>query len=122
MNASPQALSTQIEIGSRTFWALLPVFVLVLAIMAYALLDLLRAQHVRYLPKAVWAVVIVLGSAPLGAPAYLVAGRTHHEALEDDHFIGGDDGDADSPREGGGPQRFGLTGRRLSRYERGLHL
>lgn len=122
MDASTQALSNQIEIGSRTFWALLPVFVLVLAIVAYALVDLLRAQHVRYLPKAVWALVIVLGSAPLGALAYLVAGRTHHGAVEDDHFIGGDDGDADSPGERGAPQRFGLTGRRLSPYERGLRL
>ena len=32
-----QELSTQIEFGSRTFWALLPVVVLVLAIVVYAL-------------------------------------------------------------------------------------
>jgi hypothetical protein len=122
MTTSTQALSTQIEFGSRTFWALVPVFLLVLAIVLYALVDLVRARHVRYLPKPVWALVILLGSAPLGALVYLVVGRTHHEAAQDDHFFDRDDGDADRPGHGDAAARIGLSGRRLSRFERGLRL
>jgi Phospholipase_D-nuclease N-terminal len=121
MTSSTLAMSTQLEYGSDTFWALVPVFMLVLAIVAYALVDLLRARHVRYLPKPVWALIIVLGSAPLGALAYLVMGRTHHEAGPDDYFPDRGDGGG-SFEQGDAPQRVGLSGRRLSRYERGLRL
>ena len=119
MITAEQALSTQIEFGSRTFWALLPVFLLVLAVVGYALVDLLRARHVRYLPKPVWALLILLGSAPLGALAYLVVGRTRYEADPDDHRYSGDDGDSSAE---GAPERVGLSGRHLSRYERGIRL
>jgi hypothetical protein len=38
---------------------------------------------VRYLPKAAWALVIVLGSAPFGAIAYLVLGRNRNDDRAD---------------------------------------
>jgi hypothetical protein len=116
-----QELSRQIEFGSRTFWALLPVFVPVLGIVVYALSDLRRVRQVRYLSKPIWALVIVLGSAPLGALAYLVAGKTHHEAERDDHRCAAGDGDTEGAEEGT-HERVGLTGRHLSRYERGIRL
>jgi Phospholipase_D-nuclease N-terminal len=115
-------LSTQIEFGSRTFWGLAPVFALILAIVGYALVDLVRARHVRYLPKPVWALIIVMGSAPLGALAYLVLGRTHHEADSDDNPNDPDNSDGGDYAGQQEPGRVGLTGRRLSRYERGLRL
>ena len=119
MTTTPQALYTQIEFGSSAFWALLPVFLLIFAVVGYALVDLVRARQVRYLPKPVWALIILLGSAPLGALAYLVLGRTSHEADRDDRLIpGGEDGYPEHDDEG----RVGLTGRRLSRYERGIRL
>jgi Phospholipase_D-nuclease N-terminal len=57
--------------------ALLPLVVLILGLVVYCLVDLVRARSVRYLPKPVWALLIVLGSAPFGALAYLVFGRNH---------------------------------------------
>ena len=119
MTMTVQELSTQIEFGSRTFWALLPVFLLIFAVVGYALVDLLRARRVRYLPKPVWALLIVLGSAPLGALAYLFLGRTSHEADRDDQptssgAVAGYGHDT--------AERVGLSGRRLSRYERGIRL
>lgn len=63
------------DVSGRTVLALLPVLLLLLGLMVYALVDLMRAPSVRYLPKPLWAVVIVLVSAPFGALAYLVFGR-----------------------------------------------
>ena len=48
------------------------------ALIVYCLVDLIRAPSVRYLPKPVWALIIVLVSAPLGALAYLVFGKDRH--------------------------------------------
>ncbi|HEU5420890.1 MAG TPA: ATP-binding cassette domain-containing protein [Streptosporangiaceae bacterium] len=64
MNPPPNALP-----------ALIPVLVLVVALDGYCLIDLARAQSVRYAPKIVWALVILLISAPFGALAYLLLGR-----------------------------------------------
>lgn len=55
--------------------ALLPLAALVVGIDAYCLISLARAPSVRYLPKPVWAIVIILVSFPLGALLYLFAGR-----------------------------------------------
>ncbi len=55
--------------------ALLPVLVLVAALDAYCLVDLARAASVRFAPKIVWVLVILLVSSPLGALIYLFAGR-----------------------------------------------
>jgi hypothetical protein len=67
------------HLSTRTTLALLPVVLLVLGVVAWALTDLVRAERVRYLPKPVWALLIVLFSVPFGALAYLVFGRSHHD-------------------------------------------
>jgi hypothetical protein len=59
----------------RLFFALLPIAVLALAFDAYCLVDVIRAPSVRHLPKAVWAIIIVLVSAPWGGLLYLFLGR-----------------------------------------------
>jgi hypothetical protein len=64
--------------SGRLVAALVPVLLLVAGLIVYCLIDLIRAQSVRYLPKPVWALIIVLGSAPLGALAYLAFGKDHH--------------------------------------------
>ena len=75
MAASVLAGST---LSGRTLLALVPLFVLLGALIVYCLVDLIRAPSVRYLPKPVWALIIVLVSAPFGALAYLVFGKDHH--------------------------------------------
>jgi ABC-2 type transport system ATP-binding protein len=57
--------------SGSTALALLPLAVLALGLIAYALVQLVRAPAPPYLPKWAWAVVIVL-SVPWGALAYLV--------------------------------------------------
>ncbi|HYN29082.1 MAG TPA: hypothetical protein VES95_04330 [Dermatophilaceae bacterium] len=57
------------ELTGRTALALLPLLLLILGVVVVALVDLVRAPTVRYLPKAAWALVIVVVSAPLGAVA-----------------------------------------------------
>ena len=54
--------------------ALAPLLVLAAALAVYALVDLVRAPDVRYLPKWAWALICVL-SMPLGPLAYLTLGR-----------------------------------------------
>jgi len=62
--------------------ALAPVLTLLLALDAYCIISLARATSVRYLPKFVWAIVILLVSAPTGALLYLFFGvdRRHASA------------------------------------------
>ncbi len=55
--------------------ALVPLLVAVLALNVYCLIDLARAKSVRGAPKIVWVLIILLFSAPIGALAYLFAGR-----------------------------------------------
>ena len=62
----------------KVMLALLPLFVLLAGLIVYCLVDLIRAQSVRYLPKPVWALIIVFVSAPFGALAYLVFGKDRH--------------------------------------------
>jgi ABC-2 type transport system ATP-binding protein len=57
--------------SGSTALALLPLAVLALGLIAYALVQLARAPAPLYLPKWAWAVVIVL-SVPWGALAYLL--------------------------------------------------
>ncbi len=54
--------------------ALAPLLLLAAALAIYALVDLVRAPAVRYLPKWAWALICVL-SMPLGPLAYLILGR-----------------------------------------------
>lgn len=55
--------------------ALVPLLLVAAAFDAFCLVDLVRADDVRYLPKWGWALIICLISAPIGGIAYLVAGR-----------------------------------------------
>jgi len=55
--------------------ALVPVVVILLAFVAYCLVDIARSD-VRYLPKWAW-VVICLISIPAGGIIYLLIGRAH---------------------------------------------
>ena len=84
------AAGVQLDVSSgRTLLALLPLFALLAGLVVYCLVDLVRARSVRYLPKAAWALVIVLGSVPLGALIYLVLGRNR----DDDRTGGAHHGD-----------------------------
>jgi hypothetical protein len=56
-------------------YAVVPLLVLILALDVYCLIDLARAKSVRHMPKLVWAIVILLVSAPIGALVYLFIGR-----------------------------------------------
>ena len=74
--------------SGRTLLALAPLVLLLVGLMAFCLTDLARAASVRYLPKPVWALIIILVSFPLGAIAYLVFGKDHHDrqgSLPRDH-------------------------------------
>ncbi len=71
-NPRPKAYpGTDVDIDLR---ALAPLIVLAVALALYALVDLVRAPAVRYLPKWAWALICVL-SLPLGPLAYLTLGR-----------------------------------------------
>lgn len=85
--APAAALGVNVPSG-RVLLALMPLFVLLAGLIVYCLVDLIRARSVRYLPKPVWALIIVLGSAPFGAIAYLVFGRDRHG-----HDLAGPPGD-----------------------------
>ena len=56
------------------FAAIAPVLLITLGFVVYCLVDLIRAEQVRGLPRWAWAIVI-LASMPLGGIAYLLAGR-----------------------------------------------
>jgi Phospholipase_D-nuclease N-terminal len=62
----------------RLLLALLPLFVVGIGFDVYCLVSLVRSP-VRYLPKVVWGIIIVLVSFPLGALLYLFAGRVRNQ-------------------------------------------
>jgi hypothetical protein len=64
--------------SAKLMLALVPLFLLIGGLIVYCLVDLIRAPSVRYLPKPVWALIIVLAGAPFGALIYLVFGRDRH--------------------------------------------
>jgi Phospholipase_D-nuclease N-terminal len=64
----------------RLLLALAPLLVVAIGFDAYCLVNLVRAQSVRYLPKVVWGIVIVLISFPLGGLLYLFVGRVRNQA------------------------------------------
>jgi ABC-2 type transport system ATP-binding protein len=57
-----------------------PLLMLVAALDIYCLIDLIRARSVRYLPRTIWALIIVLVSAPFGALLYLFLGHDRRPA------------------------------------------
>lgn len=54
--------------------ALIPIAVLAVAFAVYCLVDLKRADRVRFLPKWAWVIICVI-SIPLGGIVYLLFGR-----------------------------------------------
>jgi hypothetical protein len=62
----------------RLLLGLAPLLIMALALDVYCLTDLVRAQSVRYLPKVVWALVILVVSCPFGAVLYLFVGRVRN--------------------------------------------
>ena len=67
-------------LSGGTLLALIPVLLLIVGLVIFCLVDLIRAPAVRYLPKLLWALIIVVGSAPFGAIVYLVLGRERQPA------------------------------------------
>ncbi len=65
-------------LSGGTLLALAPVVLLVVGLVAFCLVDLVRAPSARYLPKPLWALIILIGSTPLGAIVYLIVGRDRH--------------------------------------------
>ena len=55
------------------FAALAPVIILALAFVGYCLFDIAHSS-VRYMPKWVWVIVVIL-SIPVGGIVYLLVGR-----------------------------------------------
>jgi urea transport system ATP-binding protein len=70
--------------------AIAPLVLLYLGLVAFSLVDLIRAPSVRYLPKAVWALIIVLVGTGLGAIGYLVFGRARGPVVGAIHDRTGD--------------------------------
>ena len=81
MTGTPPMADGAINLPSgQVLLALVPVLVLVLGVVVFALVDLVRRPAVAYLPKPAWALIIVFVALPLGAIAYLVAGRQPRSA------------------------------------------
>lgn len=66
--------------GHLAVW--IPVIVLVTIMVLACLIDIVRRPQVENLPKAAWALIVVL-VVPLGAVAYLVLGRGRTTTLSD---------------------------------------
>lgn len=62
------------EATSNIGWALAPLFLLALAFIVWVVLDIVRAENVRHLPKWAWALLAVF-SIPVGGIVYLLVGR-----------------------------------------------
>jgi len=54
--------------------ALVPIIILAVAFEVFCLVDLVRSEEVRYLPKWAWVIICLL-SVPLGGIVYLILGR-----------------------------------------------
>jgi flagellar biosynthesis protein FliQ len=54
--------------------ALVPLLVAILAFVIFCLVDVIRSQNVRYLPRWVWAIICLI-SMPWGGIAYLIFGK-----------------------------------------------
>ena len=64
-------------------WAIwIPIIVLVTIVVVACLIDIAKRSHVKHLPKAAWAVIVVL-VIPLGAVTYLALGRGRGTTLSD---------------------------------------
>jgi|HubBroStandDraft_4_1064222.scaffolds.fasta_scaffold269505_2 hypothetical protein len=75
LTAGGSAAADHARQSHQLLYALLPIAILALLFDVYCLTDLVRAKSVRHLPKAVWAILIVVISAPWGGLIYLFLGR-----------------------------------------------
>ncbi len=69
------AASNHARFSHQLVYALAPILILAVSFDVYCLIDLIQARSVRHLPKAVWAIIIVVISAPWGGLIYLFLGR-----------------------------------------------
>jgi DMSO reductase anchor subunit len=67
--------SAQVSEIIKYIW---PIIVLQLGIQVFALVDLIRRKNIKYLPKVVWAIIIILGEI-VGAVVYLLLGKGKEE-------------------------------------------
>ncbi len=75
LTAGTSAAASHPRVSHQLFFALMPIVLLAILFDVYCLTDLVRAKSVRHLPKAVWAIIILLISAPWGGLIYLFLGR-----------------------------------------------
>jgi hypothetical protein len=54
--------------------ALIPIVLVAVGFVIFCLVDVVRAESVRFLPRWAWAVICVI-SIPLGGIVYLIVGR-----------------------------------------------
>jgi hypothetical protein len=54
--------------------ALIPVAIVAVCFEVFCLVDLVRAEEVRFVPRWAWAIICVI-SIPLGGVAYLLLGK-----------------------------------------------
>ena len=87
--AGASAAANHARSAHQLLYALLPIAILALLFDVYCLTDLVRAKSVRHLPKAVWAIIILVISAPWGGLIYLFLGRDRSQG-----FLGRDRGTA----------------------------
>jgi hypothetical protein len=68
------------RISVSRHWVLVAVIVLAAGFVVFCLVDLARAEKVRYLPKWLWAILCMgVGlTIPFGGILYLVAGKDRH--------------------------------------------
>lgn len=62
------------EVTSNIGWALAPLLLLALGFVVWIVLDIVRAERVKHLPKWAWIILAVL-SIPVGGIVYLLVGR-----------------------------------------------
>ncbi len=79
--AGTHAAASHPRSAHQLLYALLPIVILAALFDVYCLIDLSRAKSVRHLPKAVWAIIILVISAPWGGLIYLFLGRDRSQGF-----------------------------------------
>jgi|GEM_PF-32081 len=82
-------LARPLKLPPHLLAALVPVLVLFAALTIYCLIDLYRAESVRSIPKAAWAVIIIAVSWPIGPLAYLFFGRVRDQRRKESAPVAG---------------------------------
>ena len=62
------------EQTGTTAWALAPLFLLALGFVTWVVVDIVRSDSVKHLPKWAWVILSVV-SIPVGGIVYLLVGR-----------------------------------------------